>query len=167
AKGLGAAKKRPGEQALAGDLEAADTWVEAWLADRKRRGLVGHVHSDVRDYIMPVIGKHPRDWTADDLRGLCRALDSKVQGGEIAWKTATNIWGTATRMCKDACSSKLEELRVREDNPAIGVAGPDRGIRKGKQYLYPSEFLKFVAHPEVPLAWRQAVAVAIYLYPRA
>lgn len=152
----------------AGADDDAEKWIQTWLADRKRRGLVGHVDSDVRTYIRPFFGPKPvRDWTPDDLRGFCRWLDGKVQAGEMAWKTATNVWGTATRMCKDACRSKLDELRVRDDNPAAGVAGPDRGAKKAKQYLYPSEFLKFATCEDVPLSWRRTVAVAIYLYPRA
>ncbi len=141
-------------------------WYEAWLEDRRRRGLVGHVQSDIKTYITPFIGKHPRDWTADDLRAFCRKLDELVQAGEISWKTAVNVWGTATRIAKDACRSKLDSLRVRDDNPALGVAGPDRGVKKSKQYLFPSEFLRFVSCEDVPLAWRRAVALAVYLYPR-
>jgi integrase len=69
-------------------------------------------------------------------------------------------------MVADAAGSKLDELRVRDDNPAVGVEGPDRGARKAKQYLFPSEFVRFVQCSEVPLAARRAVAVAIYTYLR-
>lgn len=142
-------------------------WLAEWHSDRERRGLVRSVASNIDLYIAPAtMKKHVRDWTSEDLRGLVRLLDTKVQAGEISWKTATNIWGTATRMCRDACASKVEALRVREDNPALGVAGPDRGVRKEKQFLYPSEFLRFVQCDAVPLAWRQAVAAAIYMFPR-
>ena len=37
-------------------------------------------------------------------------------------------------------AAALDELRVRKDNPARDVAGPDRGAATGKQYLWPSEF---------------------------
>ena len=57
--------------------------------------------------------------------------------------------------------------RARDDNPALGVEGPDRGARKAKQFLFPSEFLQFVASPDVPLEARRAVAIAIYTYLRA
>jgi hypothetical protein len=46
------------------------------------------------------------------------------------------------------------------------VKSPERGARKAKQYLYPSEFLKFVSCRDVPLRWRRAVALAIYTYAR-
>jgi hypothetical protein len=77
-----------------------------------------------------------------------------------------NVWATATKMCGDAISSKLDSLRVRTDDPCANVEGPDRGADKAKQFLYPSEFLRFIGCGDVPLKWRLAVAVAIYLYPR-
>jgi len=55
----------------------------------------------------------------------------------------------------------------RGDNPATGVRGPDRGVRKAKQFLFPSEFETFVTCAEVPMHWRRIVAVAVFLYPRA
>src|SRR4029077_7852999 len=42
----------------------------------------------------------------------------------------------------------------------------ERGGRKAKQYLYPSEFLQFASHDRIPLRWRRAVALAIYTYTR-
>jgi integrase len=44
---------------------------------------------------------------------------------------------------------------------------PDRGPKTAKQYLYPSEFQRFAACKDVPLAWRRSVAIAIYTFPRA
>ncbi len=95
--------------------------------------------------------KHVGEWTRDDLRKLSRELDAKVQANDLSWKAAQNVWGTATKMCDDATESKRDELKCRTDNPATGVRGPDRGADTGKQFLYPSEFLAFVAHPDVPL----------------
>jgi hypothetical protein len=80
-------------------------------------------------------------WTPNDLRALSRALDVEVQSGVIKWKTASNAWGTATKMCADAVRSKIDALRVRPDNPARDIPGPDRGARTVKQYLYPSELV--------------------------
>lgn len=172
ASGLGAAPRsaraRARDAAPAGDDCSA--WFALWIAGRRRRGYTSTPEnsSHYREHIVPAIGtKHVRDWTADDLRTLCSVLDVKVQQGELAWKTARNVWGTATKMCEDACSSKLEALRVRVDNPAAGVQGPDRGAKTVKQYLFPSEFLRFVECERVPLAWRRAVAIAVYLFPRS
>lgn len=145
-------------------------WFDAWSADREARGFtcVDENRSQYRQHIQPVLGeKHVQDWTAADLRRLVNSLvDARVRDGEIFWKTAQNAWGTTIKICKDAATSKLDTLRVREDNPAIGILGPDRGARVEKQFLYPSEFLQFVSCVEVPTAWRRTVALAVYLYLR-
>jgi integrase len=91
-------------------------------------------------------------------------LDAKVQADALSWKSAANIWGTATKMC--SVKSKRDEIRCRDDNPSRDVAGPDRGAVKLKQYLYPSEFLAIVQCPDVPFRWRRALAVGAYLYVR-
>jgi hypothetical protein len=96
-------------------------------------------------------GAHVREWTVDDLRALSRDLDEKVARGAIKWKSAVNVWGTASKMCADATRSKLDEQRCRADNPAASVEGPARGTRTAKQYLYPSsEFLQFITAERVP-----------------
>lgn len=101
-------------------------------ATRRLLNSIGHYTK----HIAPSIGdKAFKHWTPTNVRKLCRDLDRKVQAGTIAWKTAFNIWGNATRMCDDASESKVEVLRVRDDNPADGVRGPDSGAEKGKQSL--------------------------------
>jgi integrase len=107
-----------------------------------------------------------KDWTRDDLRKLSRDLDAKVRGDDIAWKTAINIWGTATKICSDASESKLDAIRCRPDDPSDKVRGPDEGDEVGLQFLYPSEFVKVVTCPEVPLKWRRLIALAVYSYAR-
>jgi integrase len=150
--------------------EAMSKWVEAWIASRRARGQTSTREngSHYETHIAHALGdKHVRDWTAQDLRGLVRALDGKVQAGALKWKTASNVWATTLKMARDAGSSKLDVLRVRADNPAKDVVGPDRGARTAKQYLHPSEFQKFVACEQVPTRWRVATALAIFLFPRA
>jgi integrase len=70
-------------------------------------------------------------------------------------------------MCADMVTAKKRELRTREDNPCRDVKPPERGEKKGKQYLWPSEFLTLVTSPKVPLRWRQLFALAVYTYARA
>jgi integrase len=150
--------------------QTMDAWLKDWFASRRSKGLtsVRENEAHVRKHIAPTMGdKHVRDWTSDDMRKLAAALDATVQAGAISWKTAWNVWATASRICRDACASKVEALRVRADNPARDVEGPDRGASKAKQFLYPNEFLAFARHEDVPLAWRRHVALAIYLFPRA
>jgi integrase len=144
-------------------------WVEIWHAGRTARGLTSARLSlgNWTRYIEPILGaKHPREWTGADFRKLAKTLDDKVVAGGIAWKSATNIWGTATRMARDAQKSKDVRLQCRDDNPSSGISGPDRGEKTAKQYLYPSEFSALVECEEVPLGWRRAFALAVYTYAR-
>ncbi len=43
---------------------------------------------------------------------------------------------------------------------------PDRGPRKAKQYLFPSELLQLINCKDVPFAWRRSVVLTVYLYVR-
>jgi len=144
-------------------------WFKGWLAEREARGFTStrENESHYRLHIGPSTdGAHVSDWTRDTLRKLSRDLDAKVQAGGMAWKMATNIWGTATKMCDDAAASKHDQIKCRDDTPSDGVRGPDRGDELGLQFLYPSEVSKFVSCSDVPLRWRRLVALAVYLYPR-
>jgi hypothetical protein len=144
-------------------------WVRAWDADRVAAGQTSTRDSlsHYRIHIAPSIGpKHVKDWTRDDMRKLSRDLDEKVRNDQLAWKSAINIWGTATKMCTDAAESKRDEIRRRADDPSDKVRGPDKGDAVDLQFLYPSEFLKFVTSQAVPLLWRQLVALAVYSYCR-
>ncbi|MGE5783493.1 MAG: tyrosine-type recombinase/integrase [Myxococcales bacterium] len=147
-----------------------ERWLAAWHAERVARGLtsakdsLAHWHTHVE----PVFGaKHPKAWTRDDFRRLSAALDAKVQSKAFSWKSAQNVWGTATKMADDACNSKHDTIRCRTDNAAEGVRGPDRGEKTARQYLYPSEVERFLQCEDVPLEWRRLVAVATYTYCRA
>lgn len=151
------------------EAREAERWVETWFQDREARGLtsVRENRSHWSVHIEATFGgKHPRDWTRDDLRALSTVLDAKVRDG-LHWKTATNVWGTVTRMCDDAMSHKRPEIRCRDDNPALGVRGPDRGDTKAREFLYPSEFLELVCCSDVPVAFRRLAAIAIYTFLRS
>ncbi|MEI8256504.1 MAG: tyrosine-type recombinase/integrase [Deltaproteobacteria bacterium] len=115
----------------------------------------------------PIIGAlSMRTVARGDLERVVRHLDDQVIRGEIAWKTAQNVWAVVTRMFRDACRSKSTELRVRDDNPARDVEGTDRGAVKTKAYLYPSEFLQLVGCEAVDVRWRRWVACAVYTFTR-
>ncbi len=105
--------------------------------------------------------------TPDDLESLVEHLDSKVAAGELSWKTSINVWAVITGSFRDACRSKVKALRVRKDNPAADLPGPDRGAERAKVFLYPSELAAFLASPKIPHLWRRLVAVAIYIGARA
>lgn len=160
-----------GEASLeAGDTTAMDAWLDRWLVTRQQRGYTSvrenashwHIH------IAPAVGhKHVGEWTSADLRALVSVLDGKVRDAVLSWKSAHNIWGTATKMARDASRSKIEALRCRDDDPSRGVEGPDRGDRAAKQFLYPSEVTKLLGCDAVPLQWRGLIALAVYTYVRA
>lgn len=164
-------EERPVERqaVTVGDMPC-DAWVSAWLASRRARGQTSVSDDESRweHHIRAVLGhKHPADWTPDDLRQLVSTLDDKARAGTMSPKTAMNVWTVARAMCADAFASKNAELRCREDNPAAGVRGPDRGPKKAKAFMYPSEVEVLLACETVPLMWRRIVAVAVYSYLRA
>jgi integrase len=162
--GARAARLRSGAQG-----ETLEAWSKRWIAYRKERGyssvpedegrLRVHVHPEHGVNVMAAIG-------SAELVELVAQLDAKVRAGDLNWKTARNVWANVTRMFKDACRSKVPSLRVRENNPSLGVEGPDRGGEKAKAFLYPSEVSKFLAS-EAPLQWRRLVVLAVYLGVRA
>jgi integrase len=151
-----------------GKRETVAAYAKRWLDDRD--GRVKSLRSDrarLSCHVLDLIGP-------DDVRTIGRegielvrdALDRKIAGAELSWKTAANVWTVVTSMFDDAKNSKKAALRVREDNPCNEVRPPDRGAKKQKQYLHPSEFLRFVSCERIPLRWRRAVAVAVYSYAR-
>ena len=152
------------------DPREADGWGNAWLAAKAARGQtsVGDRRAHYVHHIKPVVaGKQVRDWTAVDLRAVVASLDTKIAAVTLAPKTARNVWGTATKMAGDAMRSKVEALRCRTDNPAKDVEGPDRGDERAKPFLHPSELIRVLECEEIPLRWRRAIALAVYLFPRA
>lgn len=150
--------------------ETVREYGQRWLLHREERGL-----TSVRDdrgrfakWVFPKIGDTAvAKVDRDALEALVEDLDRRVRGDELSWKTAWHAWALTRRMFGDACGSKSRALRVRGDNPAAHVVGPDRGIRKTKVYLYPDEFLRLVAAPRVALRWRRVFAIATYMYLRA
>jgi integrase len=116
---------------------------------------------------MPLLGSKPiADVAADDLRAVVEALDETVRREALHWNTARKIWGLVTKLFSDSVRSKIATLRVRKDNPARDVQGPDEGEPTAKQWLYPDEVSALLACPEVPVRWRRLYALATYLYLR-
>ena len=69
-------------------------------------------------------------------------------------------------MMADSCRSKVLEIRVRDDNPARDVEGPDRGEERSGPYLFPSEFLALLQCERVPVRWKRIFMLATCLYVR-
>jgi len=150
-----------------GQVSGGALWWEAYFAHRNTKGQSA-VRPMYNAHIAPVLGdKKPADWTREDCERLVRELDAKVVAGKLSWKTAANVWGLFTRACKVTASHKSPGgLRVRTENPCLGVEGPDRGDVKEKQWLYPDEMVQLLACEKVPLRWRRLYALLAYLYVR-
>lgn len=168
---------REGAAVEAATRETLNEWVERWFADRELRGLtsVRDDRSHYTHHVAELLGAKPisgpQKIARDDVEMLVEDLDRKARlspgtPDAISWKTAMNIWATMSKAFDDAANAKSRRLRVRTDNPAKDVRGPDRGVERAKQFLYPSEFIKLVEHPDVPQRWKRAVTLAIYLFPR-
>lgn len=130
---------QPGKRSNAakpGELTVKD-YASRWFADRERRGLSSVVTDRARlaNHVFPIIGETAiAKATKEDVRRVVEALDAKAgAGGKFSSSTAGKVWGLVTKMFSDACESKVATLRVRTDNPAEGVRGPDRQPKREKQ----------------------------------
>lgn len=152
--------------------ERVADYFKRWMDEREAAGNTS-LRSDrsrFEHHVKPFIGDLPmRLVSSDDIETLRDALDTKVRTNKLAWKTAANVWTLVTAMFKSARGAKRRDLRVPMliENPSADVEAPERGERKAKQYLYPSEFLRFVDCNLVPMRWRLLAALAVYTYARA
>lgn len=156
--------------AMTGEETVSD-WMGRWFTARERRLGVGRVKTERGQWTLhfaDAIGHLPlAAVSAEHGRAIVTKLDAAVEAGDIAWKTASNLWAIVSKAMKDAAGSKDNALRVLEANPFAGVKGPDKGQRKQKQYLYPEELLALVSCADVPLWRRRLYAFAVYSYMRA
>jgi integrase len=153
--------------ASAGDT--VEEYARRWLAVREAKGLscVKDDRSRLKNHVYPTIGTlEMARVTRDDLRGLVELLDQRVSTGGLGWKVAVMAWSNVAKMFADAVGSKRAELRILPVNPAEGIEGPDRGVRKAKNFLWPSEFLALVSCDLVPIRWRRLFAIGAYTYAR-
>ena len=84
----------------------------------------------LRGHVFDLIGPKPiADVTPADIRGVVEHLDEMAHDDEAKFSSATagKVWTALGRMFRDACRSKVTELRVREGNPCQEAEGPDRG----------------------------------------
>ena len=149
-----------------GELLAA--YSARWLRERKTRLVsVKDDTARLRDHVLPLVGHlSVLALGKNDVEGVRDALDDKVAQGAIGWKTARCVWTVFKSMCSDMANARRRELRVREDDPSAGIKPTLRGLKKSKQFVYPSEFIKFLSCAKVPRDWRVAVALAIFTYGR-
>ena len=150
--------------------ETLTDWSTRWFASRELRGLrSGRAdRAKFTTWVLSRLGARPvADLTRAEIEAWVEWIDRQVQAEKLAWKSAQNVWGLLSKAMGDASGGKVQALRARPDNPAAGVAPPERGVEKAKQWLYPSEFLKLVSCPAIDVEVRRTYAVAVYLYSRA
>jgi integrase len=80
----------------------------------------------------------------------------------IRHSTARNAWAVLTGALKAAYAARDRSLRVLSTPLHFGVLPPKRGASRQRPWLYPSEWAKFAACAEIPVAWRQLCAIALY-----
>jgi integrase len=188
---------RNGEAAPLGSDETATQWFTRYYdaaADgtvgRKNRGAAQVSAGDRRarfiKWIAPLIGPLPMARiTPDQLRPVVKLLDAQIRVRSqfyaagvkqekgrkpgLAAKAALNIWGELTAGFKEACTSKLDDLRVRSDDPTRGVQPPASDDDREQAAMYPSELVALLSAPseKVPVYRRALYAVASYAGLRA
>lgn len=176
-----AKKDAPKEEKAEPKGETCDAWYKRFMVYRRQE--VGSVDDDAwrwTKWISPHIGAKPiRDVTADDIENARDALTAAVLAyesagnvtgeGRLAPKTAQNVWGSLTIAMKYASTRKgPRELRVREDlgNPCADMPPPRDGSSKRRHWLRPDQFKKLIACKRIPIDWRIAYAVGLYLHLR-
>ncbi len=115
--------------------------------------------------MLPVIGSVPvRALTPAHGDKLVAALDDKIAEG-MAESTAYSVWATIKGMLQTATNAKpATGLRCLDVNPFANVQPPEHSHRrKALQWLYPSEFLTLMRHPDVPRPFKRNVAIAVFL----
>jgi integrase len=125
------------------------------------------------------------DVTAADLRRIVQKLDEQVatrlryyeaqsasdeeRNGRkpgLSAKSAQNIWSLCTAGFGEACSSKLDSLRVLEQDPTDGVQPPTSGDDREQAALYPSEVVQLLSCSKIPARRRITYFVAMYVGAR-
>lgn len=152
--------------------ETLTAYAKRWCDERERKGLVsaeddrGRLSKWILTRLDPEGTRPIRTVEKIDIERFVEDLDNRVLADELEWTTGFKVWGVVTKLFDDATNAKKLSLRVIDKNPALGVRGPDRGTRKTKVYIFPSEFLQLVSSTELPIRWRRLYALAIYLYGR-
>ena len=166
ARGLALAEKRnaarvaAAESLIPHELETCD----AWFARRESRS---EDRARWNKWISPVIGDKPfATLSKDDVELVRDALDVGLRENRLAPKSAVSVWSVLTSSMRLASAGKDRSLRVRADNPCIGVLPPDAGESRRRSWLYPSEVARLLACEDVPRAWREVYAIACYSYVR-
>ena len=148
-----------------GTGESVSAYSIRWLGQRSPQSRRDY-GQQLKTHVLPIIG-HVSILSLSAAHGdrLVASLDTKIAAGTMADKSARNVWGTIKKMLRDAAHAKPSTgLRCLSENPFRDVMPPERSkVRKSRQFLYPSEYLALVRHPDVPLAFKRNVSIAVFL----
>src|SRR5262249_26814916 len=100
-------------------------------------------------------------------------LDAEVRehikhgdGHGLAGKSALTIWSLVRSALAEAVNCRDRSMRVRGDDPSVGIKPPLKTPKRKKTFFYPTEFAQLMACVAVPVEWRQVYAIGAYLYLR-
>lgn len=153
--------------------ETLTAYVKRWCADRERRGntSVNDDRGRLSKWVLPFLDAHADTPMTNipkiEVEKFVEHIDNRVADDDLSWRTARNVWAVVSKLFDDATNAKTLSLRVLKANPALGVRGPDKGTKKSKVYVFPSEFLQLVSCVKIPIRWRRLYALTTYLYARA
>lgn len=102
-------------------------------------------------HVRPLLGAHPIATVGPAaLEAVRDALDAKVAAGALSGKSAMNVWAVLTTLFRDAHRAKpTTGLRVRADNPAAGLAPPEKTDERQGPCLFGDERAALLACPAV------------------
>ena len=103
------------------------------------------------------------DVAVADNRAVVEELDKQANNGKFDGNTAYLAWSVWRWICRQSSNSKIAALRVRSDDPSLGVLPPDRGGKKSRQWLYPEELAQLLACEDVPVRWRRIFVLTVYM----
>ncbi len=148
-------------------------YVDAVFRRHEARGLrrQDNERARIKNHVEPVLAargvEHFTGITQMDCRAIVEDLDEKVNRGELGGATARCTWHLWRLLCRESCASKIDQLRIREDNPASEVLPPEKTAQKARQWLYPEELAALLWCEAVPIRWRRLYALGVYLCLRA
>ena len=146
------------------ELESCDSWFKRYLPTKDCGDSHRRISASIwKKWISPVIGpKEMRTLTRDNVEDVRDKLDCALDAKEIRHSTARNAWAVLTGALKAAYAARDRSLRVLSTPLHFGILPPKRGESRQRPWLYPREWLAFVTCEAIPIAFRQACAVALY-----
>lgn len=145
--------------------ETVSAWFDRWLDYRKTKyKATDGTISRFRTWVEPSIGHRiMSEVEVETVERYVEFLDVSVNQKALSSETAKGAWHLVRGMFRDASSGKATGLRVRRDNPTMGVYGPSVKPAKVGTFVYPSELRAVLECEVVPMKHRTIYALLAYL----